>query len=61
MENTPDFKLSPDMVMHVLQRLDPVDILAMRAVGRRLFSELVRTSTHRWDLDMSLLLSNSSF
>ena len=37
MDGNPNFKLSPDIVMHVLQYLDPVDILAMQVVGRRLF------------------------
>jgi hypothetical protein len=38
MDGNPSFKLSLDAVMHILQHLEPVDILATRAVGRRLFS-----------------------
>lgn len=60
MDNNPDFKLSLDMMVHVLRFLDPVNILAMRAVSWAPLSGLpVRTSTHRRDLDMPILPSNS--
>jgi hypothetical protein len=61
MDSNPDFKLSLDMMVHVLRFLDPVNILAMRAVGWASLSGLpVKTLTHRRDLDMPLLLSNGS-
>jgi hypothetical protein len=36
MNSNPNFKLPPDLVIQVIKHLDPIDILAVRAVRRAL-------------------------
>ncbi|KAJ3527502.1 hypothetical protein NMY22_g9762 [Coprinellus aureogranulatus] len=46
MELDPDFKLSSDLVAQILGFLDPVDILAMRAVSLHAFTALTVCELH---------------